>query len=875
MTTETQQHKKRDTLAINANGTLPLNVVEKGQALELDLLSTASQHFWHNLTPDIRLHGVDKQGKPVVVMPVVDATKRYVRFAFGTELDPLQPMQLRVNGQPISEFICENGKLGATDRHVIYQLAIHETRGMGKRLNPSNLLPYDRASREGFDEALHAPITDLHTHVSSQISAADLFKLSLDLDKKADQEAVDLGDSSRYVTYPIELLEKLKVPAEASQKLYEVPAYEFKPLQHEKLVCESGQPADPHAAKRFYKAIRLSEMTPKQRRAVIQAMDAPQDGTKSFQQVEEDIYRHTTPLTRNPHLTKPLLRKIAENYAAQGIQHAELATSSLMNPQWFEAMVEAVNSIEHGPDAITVGPDKKPFTMRFMVGLPRKYGPTATMEALERTKFLAQHPYIVGIDLMGNETGKTSDFHWALSHMAMWARKSENTRLNPNDGWNFKEDFIIRVHAGESAKNPRNVADAIQIAHEHKVRVRVGHAQNADLQDADKSKLAYMKAQEGKKDSQTGEQNPRDWLAFEKCSDSNVFYRMRPLAHHVIIKPHSDMAHCVLGQDGNGLAHTSPRQTAYAGIAAGLTLDDLSTMRRYEEGYIERQRERDVRKTAAFEKTYPEGFAQFAKAYRAFDPKAAIAKRFEDKVPILIGGASDSSWNRLASLPQKEINQMMELLVLTLNPKTTYFLLGRVEGEGVSKALDRAVKRHNLAHPSNKFYVKARFGHAVAEAPTGELAETISGFESIVGGMDVVADSQIDYVRKHGGKALFFDGSQFTADMMQHAVSENRSVPCAAYVPAGNKVLANILEVFDPRKLVRSPADLLKRMLRDTGPDAFFTNQEERDRMLSPQVTITDDASCDVLLEKAEKNAKDSHVNRTRLARGKSQIVKA
>lgn len=873
MMTATPQ-KKATKLWINANRTYGLQFNADYTALVFDLLDVStSQKLWKNLTREMALTGIDTQGKPITIPAKVNEAKRTAELALDPRLDRSKPLQVTINGKPVAEFICEEASFKPTPMHGIYQLIVAETRGMSNTLNPPDLLPYDRAPRMGYEENAHAPITDLHTHVSTQISAKDLYELSLTLDKEARE-----GEVENYVTYPIELLAKLGVPAQPTQATHNIESYEFKPLKHEQLKCERGQTDGKNAEKNYYEAIRLRDLTAKQRDAVIKAMDAPQDGTKSFQQVEEDIYRHTTPLTRNPRLVKPMLRRIAENYAAQGIQHAELATSALLGPNWFEAMVDAVDELECGtknpdgsrnPDAITVGPDKKPFTMRFLVGLPRNNGPKDTMLALERTKFIARHPYIVGVDLMGNETNKTSDFHWALSHMAMWARKSENTKFNPNDGWNFKEDFLIRVHAGESAKNPRNVADAIQIAHEHKVRVRVGHAQNAALLDGDNRKLYYMKNFAGQYDKAAKEQNPGDWFGFEKCPDSNQLYRMKALPHHVVIKPHSDMAATYFGQDGNGLSLTTPRQTALAALATGITLDELAAMRKQEEVYIANARARDDRKRGAFENMYKGGLKDLMAEYRAFDPKALIEKRFEGKTPFLIGGASDNSWKQLAKKPQQEINQMMELLVMTLNPKTVYFVLGRVESEGVNKALDRAIKNYNLAHPSNKFEVMGRFGHASGEAPTGELAETISGFESIPGGISVVPDSQIKYIRDRHGKVLLFDGAQFTASMLHDAQDERRGeVPFGVYVPPENAFMEQMMQVVDRVRRIKSPEDLVKRTLRDFGPDRLFETQEERDKLLSPGLAITDDHSCDVLLEQAEKQARQSHADRMAQAKG-------
>ncbi len=279
--------------SINANGTLRLKPGKDGRSITLDLLRTNSQRLLENLTRDIGMRGVDNQGNLVEGHTIVHASKKLVEFSLPEVLDRNKPLVLTINGKPITSVVFDGNRLAPTDRHAAYQLAICETRGMSNHLNPTDLLPYDRAPREGYDEKLHAPITDLHTHVSTQITAADLYELSLALDKNVDEENIQPGDISQYVTYPVELLKKLKVQPEPEQRTYKIPSYEFKPLKHENLECERGQPNDRRAERNYHEAIRLKDLTERQRRAVIQAMSAPQDATKSFQQVEEDIYRHT------------------------------------------------------------------------------------------------------------------------------------------------------------------------------------------------------------------------------------------------------------------------------------------------------------------------------------------------------------------------------------------------------------------------------------------------------------------------------------------------------------------------------------------------------------------------------------------------------
>lgn len=857
-------------LYLNCNETMPVQVVD-GQ-LRIDFSSTDGKQFWKNVAEDIQLQ--TDQGN--LFVPHVDAETKYMTLPIS-DLPRNQNIRILLRGQPVAEFHLSTGhdpQPIPSASHGLYQLTVAETRGLSYHLNDPapKSPPYDRMERVGFDPDKHGPITDLHTHFSSQLRPRDLFEIALHHDEAA-------TDKEQYVTYPVELLEKIVPGSTKGLPQLEVNSFEFPPLKSEGLACEQGKPGT-------CQAIRLRDLTPEQRKALIRKMDASETQTKNFQQVERDIYRYSNPLMKNPNLTKEMIRKVAEDYARNGIEYAELATGAMLNPAWFEQMVEAIDEIENGTknpdgtrnnDAITVGPNHRPLHLRFLVGLPRNKAPEETMRILERTKFLLRHPYIVGIDLMGNEMGGTSEFLWALSHMAQWARQSEGTDLNPDDGWDFKEDCLIRVHAGETAKNPKNVADALHIAQDHKVRVRVGHGQNAKLIEMDKDALRHMRKHEGEMvdlPDNKQEKNPHNWFGMEICSDSNQFYEMWPQVHQVVMKARHELAHIFLCSDGNGMVHSSPRQLAFSAIAAGLGLDDLAGMRHYEHGYIDQQMERDTRKTGAFLKRYPGGNEEFCAAYRAFMPEKVMTARFKmegnkDKTPILIGGAggekSSSSWNALSQLDHRKIEQMMHLLVNTLDPKKTYFVLGRVQNEGVSKALDVAVMRYNQKHPQNKFSVLGRYANANnVDSPMADLPESVSGLQRIKGDIDMVPNDMIHFLHDRDGKAFLFAGAQFTGDMLNNCMREDTEVPFWAFMPKGSEVQERMSAVVPPQHHMMGPNDLLDILAGRDGKQ--FACDKTGQSLIRSDLNLKDPMVQEILLEQAQKETQTDRRGKSRRA---------
>lgn len=813
-------------------GHFPYRLINEGgrTLLELDLSKATRKYFvghLHELT-HLQVNGQTITPMQNVQRAWIDKKLHFPlpSLSVGTEL------HLRMNNQPVTTLIAEaGGQLVPAEAHTLQQLAGSETRAYGRRLRRSTdpkrdvlgKLPYDRAVRAGFDRNIHAPITDVHTHSSAQIGGAALLAAAMEEDLRGADP----------IAYPVELLKLLGVAPDKNQHLVETEGRDFNPMREEGLACEQRG--------RKCKAVRVSELTDRQKQAIITKMDLPPDGTMGFSDFDREMYRYRNPFVKHPNLAKTIIKKMAEEYARMGIEYAELSTGSMMDPKWFAQMVEAIQEIERDG----VGPEHKKPVLRFLVGLPRNASAQQTMIDLEKVKFLARHPYIVGVDLLGYESNKTSDFHWALAHMAQWARDREGSDLT-HTGWDFKRDFIIRVHAGETGKNPANVSDAIHIAHDFGVRVRVGHALNYDLDGTTRRMLNELNATRGLK----GLAN-HDQFATERCMDSNQVYRTKTLVHNQT-RPLD--APCFLGSDGGGAIGTGPVQLAYSALAAGWSLDQLKEQRDFESGYIDRQTQREAMKNQAFESHYGVGnkglknfLTQFQEQTSRIPPPAnrptALAneprntylpEQFQGKRPILIGGASGNSWKGMDRADKDQITRITEFLVRACDPKKVYFVLGRVQKEGVSRALDIAVKKYNTEHPREKFAVLGRYAGG-GNRPSGEMPETVSYLHDIPQGRDYVPASMLTFTREQEGRAVFFQGSDYTAEMAYGAPDHH--IPFAVHEPRKDR-MAEVCEDVETSSQFRDFDQFIANVFKKTGPDHFFRSDEDRNNVLLPGISI-------------------------------------
>lgn len=744
----TEEATQATTLDHNEQIPVTLNAVSEDRVeITIDARRLKSHHL---LSKDGHLRGGGLDALVDGKVPSSDVTfdkhsKKLhlnIRVPAGTNT-----LALTIYGQPILHWQRGNAgawQMDATKAHQ--RLIASELRILGtSEVRPPNI-PVDRVMWDGFDAAKHASITDLHTHSSSQITAHEFMQLGL----------------NHQIDYPVELLDKLGITLSDDERAHvrsDGVSRKFNPTLAEGLKCEQGGSAK-------CEVIPLSQLSKAHRDIIESHMHVPQDAVLCFSDFDREMYRFLNPFSKNEALTRDVIYKIGESYAAHGILYAELSTGAMLTTskdgkaEWFREMVAAVDEVEK----------KHGVRLRFLVGIPRDKPPHEVLAILEQIKYAARHPYIAGVDILGYENNKAKQLSWALEHIADWARASAGSDLKPDDGWNFKRDFVIRTHAGETAKNDGNVAESVRIAERTGVKVRVAHAVHEQANDALDARVSELSGRD------------HEAIGFEFCPISNIAYNNILKLDGVPFERWTKACkNWFLGSDGVGAVQSTPTQLALAGLAGGLTLADLEHLRGNEERYIANEKLRNAEKTAAFKKRYGstidqanEAFFQGFEQHLAYvseltDPKQLdglrpkLPREYDDKVPILIAGAGGESWGLMDAKSQADAAHAMRLLVAALNPKQMHFVCGRTKDEGITKVLDDAIRLHNDAHPEDRFLLLA-----LNTAESSEVASSIHWIVPQGGGTDKVSANITGFMANHPkqGVSVFIGGRNFTQDMI-------------------------------------------------------------------------------------------------------------
>ncbi|MBN8544287.1 MAG: hypothetical protein J0M34_08500 [Alphaproteobacteria bacterium] len=748
-------------LSLDHNGKVPVTV--EGGTLSIDLKGLSEKNLIGpkgHLIKGLKLfvNGARVEAKPV-------RTDGQITFQLPEGVTP-QTLSLTLYEQPILT-AQGDGVSGFSIHpdHAHERLTITELRMLGTSEVRLPHIPTPRSKLAGFDRAKHAPITDLHTHSSAQLSADDLMDMAI----------------RNGLNYPVELLEKklgMQFSDARRARITKGPSYAFHPTQAEGLQCEKkDQQID---------VIPLSALTDVQREQLKNKFHVPRDATLTITDMDDEMYRYGNPIVKNPSIAKEMLITIARDCQKKGIQYIELSTASMIDKvEWFGEMIEAVQEAE-----------KMGVTMRFLVGIPRNFAPHQVLGALEKTKYALRHPYVVGVDLLGYEYNSTTSFNWALAHIANWARARDGkSDLKAEHGWDFKRDMVVRIHAGETGKSERNVAGSIAVAKHYDIRMRVAHALNEAEDENLNNTLTKLT------DGAGGESK----VSFEFCPDSNMGYGN---VHDVSGFPFSRWLGSVkswfLGTDGMGAIQTSPVQLALSAIAGGVTLGQLTQMRATEDHFIAGQKQRDAAKSKAFLSHYGPDVAQANQSFLTGlkehlgyvnslgpDPenkkRTILPKSFAGKIPILISGAAGSSWSDIKDpAVRKEIIESMKVLAQTLDPEKVFFVVGRTKGSsrgevarandddinGVTAAIDQAVHDYNEQNPTRSFDMLS-----LNTEENTDIARSITWLVHQDGTRARVPFNTMNFMRyaEQAGISIFIGGGNFTSAMIEYARKEPRN----------------------------------------------------------------------------------------------------
>lgn len=559
--------------------------------------------------------------------------------------------------------------------------------------------------------------TDLHTHLTSQIATNDLLEIAI----------------AHNALYPIELLHLLEIDTDNLVR-NQTASYYFAPAAGDGLLCEQkGQ---------IVEAVALKDLSPPQLAKLRRAMQVGIDEIISFDELERRIYRFRNPLTKNPKLIAATILKIAENYASHGIEYAELSVTAALDPNWLEAAIAAIAQAE----------SQFGVTLKLLAGLPRSLPPALILNNLKMLMFISQHPAIVGIDFLGYEMNKTRNFAWAASHFAHFVAGQKRGIDSLGNGWDFPDDLIIRVHAGENGKNPDNVFEVLNIAKQYDVRVRVGHATYSDEQNC--INLATELAQ-------------KNLIIMEFNPDSNLSLNNIDGAADLPIKRWAAAnIPFVIASDGAGIYQTDAAQLFNTGVFAELKAQELNLMMQTETNHINYQQNLSKQKTAAFAKHYSNdaAFIALMREMQAQQAKTSHNYDFNGKIPLLIAGASGNSWNRIDQATQTEIKIGIKQLVQTLNPEHVAFIMGRIKPEGIGKVLEDALSEHYQENPTSIRFDVISMLSGVQNIPL--IASHINHIIPLHGELMSVPSQITALLKQHNGMAIYIGGSAFTRDFI-------------------------------------------------------------------------------------------------------------
>ncbi len=634
------------------------------------------------------------------------------------------------------------------------KLASFETRMLGRSDTETlrNTVPFDRNMMG--DIAPHReryyPKTELHSHLTSEIHGSNLIKIA----------------AKNHAPYPVELFEAMGIDRDRlPDRTIPMKPVEFAPMGDRGLPCEQkdGENVEGIDVAEFFEnpEAPLEDLKPKRAyRKLVQefnqALEVPPDSVYTFDGLERKLYRFRNPLTKNSALIEPIILAVAQQYDKEGIHYTEQAVTGALNPQWLS---KAIPALEKAKELYNVD-------MRFLVGIPRNFDPIRMKQEIRKVEHIAQSPYIVGVDFLGYESNKTESFASALRDLAKFASQREK-RHDPETGEDYV-DFTLRIHAGETKKNSGNVMEAMKIADKYNVPLRIGHGIHVNFNDEFKT-LASSMAKRG-------------ILAVEFNPDSNIATNNIDKPSDIPINEWRSLGvPFVISSDGSGAYQTTSQELVQSMLAAGATVQDLENINTFERAFIKQRelafdfREEESMPFDALINSYKEinqAIERLRRKVRTVVEQKGeqpIPDELKSKTPVLIAGASGSSWKNISAEDQQEIEIGVRMLTELLDPKKAYFCCGRLKDSGITHSLFSAIADYEQSHENKPpFSLMA----LLADMNDSKIPEQVSDIRKLEGGLMAVPTEMVDYIKEQKGMAIYAGGGAFTRDFILNSSTE-------------------------------------------------------------------------------------------------------
>ena len=470
---------------------------------------------------------------------------------------------------------------------------------------------------------------------------------------------------------------------------------------------------------------------------------------------------------KNNSMYQDMLLWIARDYQKQDIKYVEMASTTLLRGE--AGFVNLAETSEIMPEI----EKETGVKLRYLAAVSRTLFTTKqTVESAAVIKAVAKSPYVVGMDLVGEEINNVTEFSDIIEEIVKYAVYED-------------KEFTIRIHAGETDSYKDNVEKALDCMKicvpngERAPQFRIGHGLYVpDLNSKDGKRIINKM-----KDLDVV-------LEFQLTSNVRL-NNLINLKDHPIKQYLEAGVKCVQGTDGCGFygIDTIDEQIALRNLL-DINYESFAKMRAVEDEIIARRDKYFEEKSKKFEEflngrdivqalteekeknlakidssEYEDGEAPNSlNAYNIFKKRV---KEFPlDKTPIIIAGGSFNSKGRRTTLNENTKKALKELLE-KIDNKNTYIIIGH-KMQGYERAvLDISKELHK------KFNVTAIVPKYISE----DVKENLDNNQDLTGvyvspdpsELGIYKSFNYEIFERTNSVVVAFDGNSPVSNLIQEA----------------------------------------------------------------------------------------------------------
>ena len=458
---------------------------------------------------------------------------------------------------------------------------------------------------------------------------------------------------------------------------------------------------------------------------------------------------------------------IAREYQKQGIKYVEIANSTLTKKG-----DAGINNIVEMHEVMPKIEEETGVKIRFLAAASRTlFTQSQLKECPAVIKAIAKSPYVVGMDLIGEEINNVTDFYDIIEEIVKYATYED-------------KGFTIRLHAGETDAFKDNIEQALDCLKlsvpngEKAPNIRLGHGLYVPDLDSKEGKRIINKMKD-----------LRAVLEFQLSSNVRL-NNLTNLNNHPMKNYLAAGVKCVQGTDGCGFygIDTIDEQIALRNLL-DIKDSDFSKMREVEEEILEERESYFEEKSKKFQEflngrdianalqeeeeknlenidfdAIDTSEINNLNSYKVFKQK--IVELPQDKTPIVIAGGSFNSKGRTTYINEQTKKSLKELLQ-KVNNKNTYILIGH-KMQGYERAVLDISKELN-----KKFDVRAVVPKYVSE----DIKENLENNQDLNGiyvspdpsELGIYKSFNYEIFERRNSVVVAFDGNSPVSNLIQEA----------------------------------------------------------------------------------------------------------